>query len=56
MKDLVSSVTVYDTQLRGFERVTLDPGQDTISPLYPEARRPAAVGQKHGLDGGARGV
>ncbi len=27
VKDLVSSVTVYDTQLRGFERVTLDPGQ-----------------------------
>ncbi len=27
IKDVVSSVTVYETQLRGFERVTLEPGQ-----------------------------
>lgn len=27
MKDKVSSVTVYDTQLRGFERVSLKPGE-----------------------------
>lgn len=27
LKDLVSSVTVYDTQLRGFERITLQPGE-----------------------------
>ena len=27
MKDEVSSVTVYDTQLRGFERITLDAGE-----------------------------
>jgi beta-glucosidase len=26
-KDLVSSVTVYETQLRGFERVGLNPGE-----------------------------
>lgn len=27
LKDLVSSVTVYDSQLRGFERITLQPGE-----------------------------
>jgi beta-glucosidase len=27
LKDEVSSVTVYETQLRGFERITLDPGE-----------------------------
>ena len=27
LKDMVSSVTTYDTQLRGFERVTLMPGE-----------------------------
>jgi beta-glucosidase len=27
LKDMVSSVTTYDTQLRGFERVTLEPGE-----------------------------
>jgi beta-glucosidase len=27
LKDEVSSVTVYETQLRGFERITLEPGQ-----------------------------
>lgn len=27
MKDLVSSVTTYTTQLRGFERVNLEPGE-----------------------------
>lgn len=27
LKDLVSSVTVYESQLRGFERVTLNPGE-----------------------------
>jgi len=27
VKDLVSSVTVYETQLRGFERVSLNPGE-----------------------------
>lgn len=27
VKDKVSSVTVYETQLRGFERITLEPGQ-----------------------------
>ena len=27
IKDKVSSVTVYETQLRGFERITLDPGE-----------------------------
>ncbi|MFV0590364.1 MAG: glycoside hydrolase family 3 N-terminal domain-containing protein [Draconibacterium sp.] len=27
LKDLVSSVTVYETQLRGFERVSLQPGE-----------------------------
>ena len=27
LKDKISSVTVYETQLRGFERITLDPGQ-----------------------------
>lgn len=27
LKDLVSSVTVYDSQLRGFERITLLPGE-----------------------------
>jgi beta-glucosidase len=27
LKDLVSSVTVYETQLRGFERVALNPGE-----------------------------
>jgi len=27
MKDLVSSVTVYETRLRGFERVALNPGE-----------------------------
>ncbi|MGZ3754411.1 MAG: glycoside hydrolase family 3 N-terminal domain-containing protein [Mucilaginibacter sp.] len=27
LKDLVSSVTTYDTQLRGFERITLIPGE-----------------------------
>ena len=26
-KDIMSSVTVYETQLRGFERVTLAPGE-----------------------------
>jgi beta-glucosidase len=27
LKDMVSSVTTYDTQLRGFERITLAPGE-----------------------------
>jgi beta-glucosidase len=27
IRDKVSSVTVYDTQLRGFERITLEPGE-----------------------------
>jgi beta-glucosidase len=27
VKDLVSSVTVYETQLRGFERISLNPGE-----------------------------
>ena len=27
LKDKISSVTVYEMQLRGFERVTLEPGQ-----------------------------
>jgi len=27
VKDEVSSVTVYETQLRGFERVSLEPGE-----------------------------
>ncbi len=27
LKDLVSSVTIYETQLRGFERVSLNPGE-----------------------------
>lgn len=27
LKDLYSSVTVYETQLRGFERITLNPGE-----------------------------
>jgi beta-glucosidase len=27
IKDKVSSVTVYETQLRGFERITLEPGE-----------------------------
>ena len=27
LKDEVSSVTVYETQLRGFERITLNPGE-----------------------------
>jgi beta-glucosidase len=27
VKDLVSSVTVYETQLRGFERITLNPSE-----------------------------
>lgn len=27
VKDLVSSVTIYETQLRGFERVSLNPGE-----------------------------
>jgi beta-glucosidase len=27
VKDLVSSVTIYETQLRGFERITLAPGE-----------------------------
>ena len=27
LKDMVSSVTVYETQLRGFERITLAPGE-----------------------------
>jgi len=30
VKDEVSSVTVYETQLRGFERVTLSPGETKI--------------------------
>jgi len=37
LKDILSSVTTYDTQLRGFERVTLNPGEHktiefTLSP------------------------
>jgi beta-glucosidase len=27
LKDKVSSVTIYETQLRGFERITLAPGE-----------------------------
>jgi len=30
VKDLVSSVTSYDSQLRGFERVTLQPGEKKV--------------------------
>ena len=30
VRDLVSSVTSYDSQLRGFERVTLQPGEKKV--------------------------
>lgn len=39
IKDLVSSVTTYDSELRGFERVTLQPGEkkNIQFTLHPEA-------------------
>ncbi|MGN6540546.1 MAG: glycoside hydrolase family 3 N-terminal domain-containing protein [Ginsengibacter sp.] len=39
IKDLVSSVTTYDSELRGFERVTLQPGEKKKIQftLHPEA-------------------
>jgi beta-glucosidase len=39
IKDIVSSVTTYDSELRGFERVTLQPGEKKKIrfTLHPEA-------------------
>ena len=33
LKDMVSSVTTYETQLRGFERITLQPGETKTVPF-----------------------
>lgn len=37
LSDLVSSVTTYEMDLRGFERVTLEPGSKR-SAIYPQQR------------------
>jgi beta-glucosidase len=44
LKDDVSSVTTYEYDLRGFERISLNPGEKKTVHLYPPPGRPGPAG------------